>query len=306
MASETQELSVQVKKPRIVVTGAGGRTGKLILKKLLLSELASTYSIYGVVRDTKSLYKLSNELSISKENLIAVDILNKSELYSALTHAKSEYDGDIACLIIATSAVPKLHYLSLIKMLILKCFGYKSSLQFGYKLNQMPREVDFISQKDQIECAIQNGCKHVILLGTMGISQGPSSFLNSMGNGKIVMWKRKAEQFLVNESGVDHYTVIHCGGLQDIPGGKRQLIVDVDDKIMENDMKSRTISRDDVADVCVKAVQFPELFKGRAFDLASKPMDDGPPTQDIAELMNNMKQNCSYDTEVDQEVAQME
>ena len=50
------------------------------------------------------------------------------------------------------------------------------------------------------------------------------------------MWKRKAEMHLI-ASGLD-YTIIHPGGLKDTEGGKRQLIVNVDDKILDTPTRS--------------------------------------------------------------------
>lgn len=56
---------------------------------------------------------------------------------------------------------------------------------------------------------------------------------------------RKAEEYLI-ASGLT-YTIIHPGGLLDKEGGKRQLILDVDDVMLER--KSRSIPRADVAQV---------------------------------------------------------
>ena len=57
------------------------------------------------------------------------------------------------------------------------------------------------------------------------------NFLNTMGGGNILLWKRKAEQYQV-ASGLE-YTIIHPGGLKDEAGGKRELFVGVDDTILE-------------------------------------------------------------------------
>lgn len=56
---------------------------------------------------------------------------------------------------------------------------------------------------------------------------------------------RKAEEYLI-ASGMT-YTIVHPGGLLDKEGGKRQLVVDVDDALLER--KSRSIPRADVAQV---------------------------------------------------------
>jgi hypothetical protein len=46
----------------------------------------------------------------------------------------------------------------------------------------------------------------------MGVTQ-PDNFLNTLGNGKILLWKRKSEEYLI-ASGLN-YTIIHPGGLID-------------------------------------------------------------------------------------------
>ena len=63
------------------------------------------------------------------------------------------------------------------------------------------------------------------------------NFLNTMGGGgkigeaNILLWKRKAEMYLV-ASGVD-YTVVHPGGLLNKDGGKRELLVGMDDELLK-------------------------------------------------------------------------
>jgi uncharacterized protein YbjT (DUF2867 family) len=85
----------------------------------------------------------------------------------------------------------------------------------------------------------------------------PGNFLNSVGknrdgsgNGDILLWKRKAEKYLV-ESGLD-YTIIHPGGLIDTPPGQEDFVLDVDDKLIQRE--KRSISRADVAALCVSAL----------------------------------------------------
>lgn len=50
--------------------------------------------------------------------------------------------------------------------------------------------MDWLGQKIQIDAARVAGVKHVVLLGSMAGSQ-PEHFLNQMGNGNILLWKRK-------------------------------------------------------------------------------------------------------------------
>lgn len=76
--------------------------------------------------------------------------------------------------------------------------------------------------------SLSTGVKKIVLVSSMGGTQ-LDNFLNTMGGGgsagqaNILLWKRKAEMYLV-ASGVD-YTVVHPGGLLNKDGGKRELLV---------------------------------------------------------------------------------
>jgi hypothetical protein len=101
----------------------------------------------------------------------------------------------------------------------------------------------------------------------------PDNFLNQVGknadgtgNGDILLWKRKGEQYLVN-SGLD-YTIIHPGGLVDTEPGIENYVLDVNDNLMNN--TKRSISRADVANLCVAALS---IGKGKkiALDCITQP-----------------------------------
>jgi uncharacterized protein YbjT (DUF2867 family) len=77
-------------------------------------------------------------------------------------------------------------------------------------------QVDWQGQRRQIDAAKAAGVKRVVLIGSMGGTQ-KDNFLNTMGGGNILFWKRKAEEYLV-DSGLT-YTIIHPGGLTDEKGG---------------------------------------------------------------------------------------
>lgn len=72
--------------------------------------------------------------------------------------------------------------------------------------------MDWLGQKYQIDVAKRAGVKHVVLISSMGGTQEDNA-LNKLGNGNILVWKRKAEKYLI-ESGIS-YTIIHPGGLID-------------------------------------------------------------------------------------------
>jgi uncharacterized protein YbjT (DUF2867 family) len=78
-----------------------------------------------------------------------------------------------------------------------------------------------------------------------------------MGNGNILLWKRKAEEYLIN-SGLT-YTIVHPGGLTLDEGGQRELLMGVDDALIGPDVPRtrRRIPRADVAEVCVQSLLLP-------------------------------------------------
>lgn len=111
-----------------------------------------------------------------------------------------------------------------------------------------------------------------------------------------------------------------AGGLQDKEGGIRELLIGKDDELLQTE--TRTISRADVAEVCIQVDSFPfrypnkstihhlvslfhhvvfvfcflpteqalqyEEAKCKAFDLASKPEGDGTPTKDFKALFSQI------------------
>ena len=98
----------------------------------------------------------------------------------------------------------------------------------------MQQQVDWLGQKAQIDAAKAAVVKQFVVVGSMGGTQ-PENFLNTLGNGNILLWKRRAEQYLV-ESGVP-YTIIHPGGLLDAKGGERELMLGVDDKLLQRKVR---------------------------------------------------------------------
>ena len=168
-----------------------------------------------------------------------------------------------------------------------------------------------------------------------------NNFLNTIGknkdgtgNGDILVWKRKAEKYLIEvrthillathirsfdicililivvvkhvltnfslfalslylnflllhvQSGLD-YTIIHPGGLLDIPASQQQLVLDVDDKLLANE--KRSISREDVANLCVAALEVGKDGESISFDCIATEVEEGteivPATTALQEFM---------------------
>ena len=99
-------------KINVLVTGAAGRTGKLVFEKLLASE---EYNPVGIVRTPQSAKKLLKSFpAASEENVVYATIADKGLLESAIKDSKASK------LILCTSATPKLQKRSLFKILFKK------------------------------------------------------------------------------------------------------------------------------------------------------------------------------------------
>ena len=250
------------KMKRVLVTGATGRTGSLVLKQL--RERSNEFEAIGFARSPDKI----TEMFGSTDGFIIGNIKNKSSLESAL-------DGcDV--LVILTSATPK--------MVAPPSPGQRP--QFEYEAESTPEIVDYCGQKNQIDAAKKAGVEHIILVGSMG-GTNVNHPLNAMGNGNILIWKRKAEQYLI-DSGID-YTIIRAGGLLDKEGGVRELLVGKDDTLSNNPPGGipTLIPRSDVATVAVEAII--ELnARNKAFDLISKPEEESEDTitKDFASLFD--------------------
>ncbi|KAJ8899911.1 hypothetical protein K2173_019615 [Erythroxylum novogranatense] len=243
----------------VLVTGAGGRTGSIVYKKL--KERSDQYVARGLVRTQESKEKIGGA-----EDVFTGDIRDVESILPSIR--------GIDALIILTSAVPKMKP------------GYDPSQggrpEFYFEDGAFPEQVDWIGQKNQIDAAKAVGVRQIVLVGSMG-GTDLNNPLNSLGNGNILVWKRKAERYLA-DSGVP-YTIIRAGGLQDKEGGIRELLVGKDDELLQTE--TRTIARADVAEVCIQALQYEEA-KFKAFDLASKPEGTGTPTKDFKTLFSRI------------------
>nr|XP_029153713.1 uncharacterized protein At5g02240 isoform X2 [Arachis hypogaea] len=211
-------------KRTVIVTGAGGRTGQIVYKKL--KERSAEYVARGLVRTEESKQKIG-----AADDVFVGDIRNADSIVPAIQ--------GVDALIILTSAVPQM------KAGFDPTKGQRP--EFYFEDGAYPEQVDWIGQKNQIDAAKAAGVKQVVLVGSMR-GTDLNHPLNSLGNGNILVWKRKAEQYLA-DSGIP-YTIIRAGGLQDKEGGIRELLVGKDDELLKTE--TRTIARPDVAEVCIQ------------------------------------------------------
>ena len=245
---------------KVLVTGATGKTGSLVFQKL--KHQPEEFEVVGFARSPEK----AEQIFSSTKDFVFGDIANKSQIETAIEGCDA--------LVILTSAVPK--------MVAPPSEGKPP--EFAYDPEGMPENVDYHGQLNQIDAAKQAGVEHIVLVGSMGGTK-QDHVLNRMGNGNILVWKRKAEQYLI-DSGID-YTIIRAGGLLNEPGGVRELLVGKDDLLSINppDGATNSIPRDDVATLVVNALKEPNA-RNKAFDVVSKAEDapDASVTSDFASL----------------------
>ncbi|MBE9156370.1 SDR family oxidoreductase [Nodosilinea sp. LEGE 06152] len=229
----------------VLVTGATGRTGAIVVQKL--QQRPEQFVARGFARSEAKV----KELFGTTEGVYLGDIGDPDRLKAALEGCDA--------LVILTSAVPQMKAPP----------EPGQQPEFVYAEGGTPEQVDYQGQLNQIGAARAVGVKHIVLVGSMG-GTNEQHPLNRMANGNILIWKRKAEAYLIG-SGID-YTIIRAGGLQDQPGGQRELIVGKDDALLANppDGVPTSIPRADVAEVVVQALIAPNA-RNKAFDVISKP-----------------------------------
>lgn len=290
----------------VVVVGAGGRTGRLVLEQLLTTGRKAI----GLVRSKAKADKLAESMSNSlimpgdtgapvspetcSESVAVADIMDASSLDTQFSGA--------AAVVVCSSATPKIKKRSILPFLLKRIvtLGKQGRPSFRFPPQGTPEEVDYLGVQNIIQAAKKAGVQRVVVVGSMGGAQ-KENFLNTIGEGKdgsqgnILVWKRKAEMELIN-SGLE-YTIIHPGGLLDKPGGQRELIVGIDDEILKT--TRRSVPRADVAAMAVNCIDCPEA-KNRAFDMASIPEDEGSgATKDLCVLVGSLgKKTCDYSKNV--------
>ena len=233
---------------RVLVTGATGRTGSLVMQ--MLQQRPDDFEVCGFARSEAK----ARELFDSVEGFFFGDVTHPSSFASALS--------GVNALVILTSAVPQMK----------ANFQPGEKPEFEFAPGGTPEAVDYEGQKHQIDLAIAARVEQIILVGSMG-GTNENHPLNRLGNGNILVWKRKAEQYLI-DSGID-YTIIRAGGLLDKPGGARELLVGKNDALLNDSLNGipTSIPRADVATVVVQALLEPKA-RNKAFDLISKPEED--------------------------------
>jgi len=137
-----------------------------------------------------------------------------------------------------------------------------------------PEHVDYQGVRNLVEAARAAKVEHFVLVSSCSVTK-PDHPLNKFG--QVLTWKLKGEDAL-RASGLT-YTIVRPGGLTDEPGGQAALIFDQGDRI------SGMISRADVAEVCIQALQQPNA-RNATFEVVQT---QGAPVDDWASLFAALK-----------------
>jgi len=281
----------------VLVTGAGGETGIIVVRKLL-ERGRDIFIVRAMVRSEASKYRLRKVLGIQpdevgvKLEIVIADVTRPGTLKPAF--------AGIDTVVILTSASPRVSQGSLAKsaLLDIMSWGYASlAPQVLFDKGQSPEDVDFHGQSAQVAAAKAAGVHHIVLVSSMAGAK-PDHPLNT-ARGNVALWKRKGEYCLL-DSGIP-YTIIHVSSLipaqgsrRPAPGSERRLLVGVDDAIVKT-----VLPREDLAEVCVKALLLPAA-KWRSFDLGTSLPGQGEVRKGDLEVLSELLaelggRNCSYD-----------
>ena len=143
---------------KVLVTGAGGRTGKLVFEQLKADD---NYKPVGLARSSKA-QKALRAVGASDDEVCVADIADEKSLADAMTGC----DAVVLC----TSAVPAIKPLSLMKTMATKVLPFvkTSRPSFKFPKNGTPEEVDWFGAKKQIDAAKKAGVKQFVFVSSMG------------------------------------------------------------------------------------------------------------------------------------------
>jgi uncharacterized protein YbjT (DUF2867 family) len=206
---------------KVLVAGATGQTGQLIVSELL----AGGYEVRALVRDDAKARKLLGD----KVELVEGDVKDPAAVTAAFA---------------GTNAV-------------ISAVGAR-----GAKGPDRPEAIDYQGVRNLVDAAVANRSRQFVLVSSRSVTQ-PDNPLNKMF-GNVLIWKLKGEDTL-RASGVP-YTVVRPGGLVNGAGGEKDIVFEQGDGPSENS----TITRADVARICVEALKHPEA-RNRTFEVSARP-----------------------------------
>ena len=193
----------------ILVAGATGRTGRIIIKLLLKQGI----SPHVLVRDVST----AQELLGAKVVYHHGDIRDIGTILSSMTGIQT----------------------------VISAIGTQTPVG-----KNCPKRVDYEGTANLVHAAVAHEVQRFILLSSIAVTH-TNHPMNKFGG--ILQWKLQGENVL-RSSGLD-YAIIRPGCLTDTQGNHRQLLFDQGDNILG------TISRTNVAEICLYALQYPQEMR---------------------------------------------
>lgn len=246
--------------PTVVVTGATGKTGFPIYRRL---KAAGGFNVRAFVRDAAKAKKvLGCDKCDESEGVFVGDLTDAASVQHVMQGAQM--------LAVATAAV-------------LDCNGpIDPTPPFEpckFHKGAFPIDVDWEGTKAVVSALGSNGTGGVSSKMVAFVSSrdtwNPESTYGNMDNGHQSFYKLNAEAF-IEASGLP-FTIVKPCGLGDDKGEQYQLVVGHENQGYPK--KDMVIDREDVARVVVEALRNPAAAAGLRFDLCSD--EDGAATTDI-------------------------
>ena len=146
---------------KVAVTGAGGRTGRLVVKRLLEAQDAdadSVSSVAATVRSGDALARLKSDLPELAALHNSVHVVDVAKIGRQAQENASVEDPELAAalegaeaLVILTSGVPQIMKRSLVLVMLAKLTGKQGVRpSFRWKAGETPELVDWYGQRAQI------------------------------------------------------------------------------------------------------------------------------------------------------------
>lgn len=211
----------------VVVAGATGGTGRLVVKHLI----AEGYEVRAMVRSLEKGKQVLGE----NVTMVQADVTEPATLPPLLAGAD----------------------------FVISAIGVSGRGEAS------PEDVDYGGSLALIDASKSAGIKKFIMVTSGGVTWWTHPI--NWFSGGVLKWKRKAEQYL-RASGLPHVIVRPNGGLTDKPGNSNKIM------FTQNDGFPSSISREDVAIVCVKALVYKEA-SNKTFEI--KNSGDGQVTSAI-------------------------
>merc|ERR1711907_15380 len=241
----------------VLVTGATGRTGSLAYAQLK----EAGFDVKALVLNaSKAASILHCGACTEKEGIFVGDVTDPATLTPAM--------ANVTRLVITSASTP---------MCGLRYLGCK------YPKGGMPKDVDWLGNKNLVLAVIAAGTQHVVLLSSMETTV-PDNFLDKLGNGQVLFYKLNAEAFLMS-SGLA-FTIVKPGGLTMDKGGNQMFVGHEDQGF--NGTSSKEIARADVAAVLTQACKMPALAANTRFDLVADTKTSATP--DFKALFTSARQ----------------